>query len=291
MVIHIPSLGNQLWKQGYTLVNITLFCKDYGCNIFHSFPKLGMMDLFKMTLMRHTLFISDLHLDEHHPNTVALFQNFINTRARQADALYILGDFFEMWLGDDDLTPFHRRILSMLQSLTRHGIPLYFLRGNRDFLIGQKFADLAGMKLVPEIHTIALYGTHVVLTHGDHLCLRDTQHQRFRKLSHNRFIQQLWLSLPLTWRRKIGNRLRQASRKHLNPTDTTIMDVAPEAVRELLSATRCHSLIHGHTHQPKIEPISHLNHSAERIVLGAWEERGCALVWQENGNRELIYFD
>jgi UDP-2,3-diacylglucosamine hydrolase len=240
--------------------------------------------------MQHTLFISDLHLDENHRLSAALFHRFMDQYAGQADALYILGDFFEMWTGDDDDSAFHLEIMAKLRGLSERNIPVYFIRGNRDFLIGKRFAKLTGCQLLPEICTITVYGQVVTLTHGDGLCLLDTRHLKFRKLTQNAFLQQLFLMLPLKLRKKIGVKLRKGSQSHTSHLNHSMMDVSSEAVIELLHSQGSRYLVHGHTHQPKVVTFSIDGEAAERIVLGAWEQQGCALKWQVDGTHELVYF-
>lgn len=238
--------------------------------------------------MRHTLFISDLHLQENTPATVALFSQFIEEQTPNADALYILGDFFEAWIGDDDQTPFNRSIQQMLITLTKQGIPIFFMHGNRDFLIGNRFAQETGMTLLPDPSLINLYGKSVLLSHGDCLCTLDVKHQRYRRVVLQKWLQKLVLQLPLKTRQKIANYLRQNSQGNNATANSAIMDVTDKAVAALMQKYSASLLIHGHTHRPQIHTVDCVSPEARRIVLGAWHEnRAQYLRFYENGEIEL----
>lgn len=236
-------------------------------------------------LKSHTLFISDLHLSEACPETTALFLHFIENTAKQADALYILGDFFELWLGDDDRTPFNEQILLALRRYTQQGNPTYFMHGNRDFLIGQRFSDETGVALLKEPTRLRLYGQDILLLHGDSLCTLDRKHQRFRKIIHNRLCQRLALSLPLSMRRHYGRRIRQNSTQRKSYLPDHIMDVSPPAVTQAMTDAQVDTLIHGHTHRPAIHSLE--NNQKKRIVLGAWHETGSYLCINEDNQPTL----
>lgn len=223
----------------------------------------------------HTLFISDLHLEADEPGITAIFLKFLRQEALQADALYILGDLFEAWIGDDDLSPFNREIMDALKQATQSGLPVYFMRGNRDFLIGKRFAKKTGILLLEDPTVIDLYGKRILLMHGDSLCTLDRQHLFWRKISLNPCIQQLALGLPLTWRRKIGRWLRKKSKRHQSYLEAYRMDVSSDEVVRAIESHQAALLIHGHTHQPGIH--------GRRIVLGAWHEQGNALCWPSQG--------
>jgi UDP-2,3-diacylglucosamine hydrolase len=239
--------------------------------------------------MAHTLFISDLHLDEQHPQSAQIFFNFIRTQAMQAQAIYILGDFFEVWVGDDDHSEFINRVKINLRQLEDHGIKVYLVRGNRDFLLGKRFAKETGCKLLPDFKTIDLYGQKVLLTHGDALCTQDERHMRFRKFSQNKILQKLCLLLPLDTRRKIGKKLRAQSKQHTQTLSKATMDVDQEQVLKMMQIYEADYLIHGHTHRPAVFNFRD-NRDLQRIVLGSWERQGCALKWSSNGKQELIFF-
>jgi UDP-2,3-diacylglucosamine hydrolase len=243
------------------------------------------------TSPKHTLFIADLHLDESHQKTTAIFLEFLRTQALHADALYILGDLFEVWIGDDEISGFNENIKHSLKQLTAIGVPVYIMVGNRDFLIGQRFAKATGCQLLPDPFILDLYGQLILLTHGDALCTLDKWHMRFRKLTQNRFLRWFFLQLPLSMRRAIAKKLRSNSQRTTQTLPDYIMDVAPEEVLQQLRRYDVSYLIHGHTHRPAIHQHYHENLTvAERIVLGAWEQQGSALKWLADGAKELMTF-
>jgi UDP-2,3-diacylglucosamine hydrolase len=238
----------------------------------------------------HTLFISDLHLDEHHRDSMNYFANFLESHAKSAQAIYILGDFFELWIGDDDHTEFSEKIKRSLKKLTALGIQVYVMGGNRDFLLGKRFARASGCTLIKDFTPINLYGSKVLLTHGDALCTFDEQHMRFRKFSHNPLIKGVFAQLPLRIRKKIGHRLRKKSTLHTRTLPLNIMDVAQDSVQQQLQKHQANYMIHGHTHRPLAVDLPMADRVAKRIVLGSWERQGCYLKWWENGKQELIFF-
>jgi len=235
---------------------------------------------------KHTLFIADLHLEPEEPARTELFVRFIKEQASQAEALYILGDFFEVWIGDDYETTFNQRIKSALKVLSSQGTQLFFMPGNRDFLIGDRFARQTGCQLLPDPSLITLYGKTLLLTHGDSLCTQDKQHMRLRKLTQKSSLKKLFLLLPIKLREIIARKIRQASQHHTQQTPAQIMDVDPEAVSKMLSKQKVIALIHGHTHKPNIHP-SNSKQKAKRIVLGAWHNEGNVLVYSENHDVSL----
>ncbi len=237
--------------------------------------------------MAKTYFISDLHLQANNPETAEIFSRFLAQITPGADALYILGDLFEAWIGDDDLTPFNLRILKVLKQTSQSGLPVFFMRGNRDFLIGKKFAEMTGVQILPDPCVIQLYGVQTLLMHGDSLCTFDVLHQRMRIIMHNRFCQWIALQTPLSLRRKAGEFWRKKSRGHISEASSYIMDVNPDSVRKALQEFQVSWLIHGHTHRPGIHQLS----GAQRIVLGAWHHQGNALRVDNNNYRELMYFN
>lgn len=236
----------------------------------------------------HTLFISDLHLSEAYPETAALFFQFLKTRAKDADALYILGDFFEVWVGDDDRSAFNEQIKTALRDYTNSGTPTYFMHGNRDFLIRKRFAKETGITLLKEPSVIDLYGERILLLHGDSLCTLDERHQKSRKTMHNRFYQTMVLLLPLKVRQHYGNRFRSASKERKTHLPDNIMDVTPEEVLRVMQAAETNTLIHGHTHRPAIHELTINNNAAKRIVLGAWHNKGTYLQYNQDGNAVLL---
>jgi UDP-2,3-diacylglucosamine hydrolase len=226
-----------------------------------------------------TLFISDLHLDESRPEIVDLFERFLAGEARGADALYILGDLFESWIGDDDDSPLAQRVAHALHALNDSGVPIYFMRGNRDFVLGKDFARKAGMIILDDPTIIELHGEPVLLMHGDTLCTDDVDYQRFRRIMHNRWFQRLALALPLSIRRRIAGRLRGQSQKHVARKAESIMDVNQSAVEAAMREHGVRLLIHGHTHRPATHRFDVDGQTAERIVLGDWYDQSSILTW------------
>ena len=224
-----------------------------------------------------TLFISDLHLDESRPEIVDLFERFLQTEARGADALYILGDLFESWIGDDDDSPLAERVARALRALSESGVPIYFMRGNRDFVLGRDFARKAGMTILDDPTIIQLNGEPVLLMHGDTLCTDDVDYQKFRRIMHNRWFQRVALALPLSIRRRIAGRLRGQSQKHVARKAETIMDVNQAAVEAAMRTHGVRLLIHGHTHRPATHRFDMDGQTAERVVLGDWYDQKSVL--------------
>lgn len=227
-----------------------------------------------------TRFISDLHLSVERPDITALFKRFLEQEARSSDALYILGDLFDAWIGDDDVTPFHQEVITALRELTSHGVPVYFIAGNRDFLIGRRFAEQTGVTLLPESKVIDLYGVPTLIMHGDTLCTLDKGYLRFRRIIRNRFLLGFLTRLPLQWRRTIARKLRSGSKSQqpLSQSQLSIMDATTEGVHAALVEHQVTRLIHGHTHRPGVHqhPVPGLG-AVERIVLGDWYEQGSIL--------------
>lgn len=234
------------------------------------------MDLTSSTAK--TYFIADLHLTDDRPDITACFLSFLKDKAPEADALYILGDLFEYWIGDDDKSEYIWKIASSLKELSSLGTPIYFIHGNRDFLLGQKFAQKAGMILLPEITTVDLYGRKSVIMHGDTLCTKDTGYQEFRKKSRSWWWQLMIKSLPLFIRRKIAEDYRRKSASATALKSQEIMDVTPSEVERCLIEHNSDLLIHGHTHRPAQHKIYINSKPAERIVLGDWYEQGAWLI-------------
>lgn len=224
-----------------------------------------------------TLFVSDLHLDPARPVTTALFLDFLARQARQAEACYILGDLFEAWIGDDDDTELGRVVVNALRSLADSGVPVYFLHGNRDFLIGPRFASESGIQLLPETEVIDLYGEPVLLLHGDTLCTDDVDYQAFRAQVRNPVWQARLLEQPLAQRRALAGQLRETSRQALQQKATDITDVNPAAVNQALRAHGVRRMIHGHTHRPAIHEWTLEKLPVRRAVLGDWYVQGSVL--------------
>jgi UDP-2,3-diacylglucosamine hydrolase len=214
------------------------------------------------------LFVSDLHLQASHPITAAAFLRFLAERAAAAQQLYLLGDLFEYWAGDDDIAdPFHHTIISALRAVADAGVAVFWIAGNRDFLVGQGFADAAGLTLLAEPHVIDLAGQRIALVHGDAECTDDTHYMAFRAQVRQPAWQQQFLAMPLTQRKGIIAGLREGSREAHTMKSDAIMDVTPAAIDALHAATGAATIIHGHTHRPAL----HINGATRRFVLPDWE--------------------
>lgn len=240
--------------------------------------------------MRKTYFISDLHLEPRYPEIADLFLKFLRTEAVDADALYILGDFFEVWVGDDDESAFIKQIKNGLKQLTLQGIPVYFMHGNRDFLIGKKFINETGMMLLKDPCLISLYSHSVLVMHGDLLCTDDKTYLRFRKIVRNKLIQFLFLLLPIKIRKKIARKLRSNRQKNYKNKNYQIMDAVPDTIKKMMSMYEINFLIHGHTHRPNIHYFWLNGESKQRIVLSDWETHGHYLLITDNYIKKLTSF-
>lgn len=227
--------------------------------------------------MPAALFISDLHLDDERPQITELFLTFLRGEARDAQALYILGDLFESWIGDDDDAPLAQTVQDALADLTRSGVNAYFMAGNRDFLVGDAFAARCGITLLQDPAVVELAGVPTLLMHGDTLCTDDVAYQKFRAQVRDPRWQQQFLSQPLAQRRAFAAQAREQSRLHTGATMAQIMDVTDTAVREALATHGAARLIHGHTHRPARHRVELADRVAERIVLGDWYEQGSVL--------------
>ncbi|MBZ4193365.1 MAG: UDP-2,3-diacylglucosamine diphosphatase [Candidatus Contendobacter sp.] len=233
-----------------------------------------------------TRFIADLHLEPAHPGRTALLVDFLHRQARSADALYILGDLFETWIGDDDEAELGLTVVAALQTLTESGVPVFFLHGNRDFLLGECFAAATGVQLLSESVVIDLAGERVLLLHGDTLCIDDADYQAFRAQARNPAWQAHMLALPLAQRRALAGQLRETSRQATEQKAAKIMDVNPDEVERVMRHHGVYRLIHGHTHRPAIHAWLLDGQPARRAVLGDWrDEQGSVLCCAESGWR------
>jgi UDP-2,3-diacylglucosamine hydrolase len=231
-----------------------------------------------------TLFISDLHLDTGQTALWDQCLDFLRTEASQADALYILGDLFEAWVGDDDSGAEKHRVINALHVLTRdRQVPCYFMRGNRDFLAGDVFAAHSGCTLLDDPTVVEIYGQPVLLMHGDTLCTDDVDYQEFRALVRDPMWQQNFLAMSLEHRQAMARKARDASRTQTAGKSNEIMDVNQESVVEAMKTHKVRTLIHGHTHRPGIHEFQIGNTKVRRIVLGDWRERGSVLRWSTVG--------
>jgi len=236
-----------------------------------------------------TLFIADLHLSTEEPAITAGFLRLLEGEARTAEALYILGDLFEAWIGDDDPNPLHAAVAAAIRALVESGVPCYFIHGNRDFLIGKRFARQSGMTLLPAEKVLTLYGERILIMHGDTLCTDDVGYQQFRAKVQQRWLQTLFLSLPLFIRQRIAAKMRAGSKASNQTKSDAIMDVNQQAVSEVMRQHHVRHLIHGHTHRPAIHDLQIEGHPARRYVLGAWHQEGSMIKASENGI-ELLFF-
>lgn len=235
--------------------------------------------------MAYSLFISDLHLDPERPEHLEALKTLLLKHAGQADALYVLGDLFEAWIGDDDDTPFNREAISAFRQFADSGSKLYFMHGNRDFLLGEDFAAACGGNLLDEGSVVDLYGTTAQLMHGDSLCTLDTEYQQFRAMARSPQWQQGMLSQPLEQRRMIAQGMRMQSQgKNANKAEN-IMDVTPEEVVKSMESAGVKHLIHGHTHRPAVHDIPLKEGTGKRWVLGDWGALGWQIVADTDGLR------
>ena len=236
--------------------------------------------------MASSLFISDLHLSEDRPAANERFFSFVEKKAPQAAALYILGDLFEVWVGDDDPSAEKARIVAALRELTARGVGCFIIHGNRDFLIGRDFCDRSGCRLLQDPVIAELDGERVLITHGDALCTDDHSYQELRSSVRTADWQRRFLALPFEVRDRFANKARAGSKAHIERTAPQIQDVNPAAVELAFRTAYVHRIIHGHTHRPGIHNTVVDGQPAQRIVLGAWYEEGSYLVY-ENGRYDL----
>ena len=232
------------------------------------------------------LFVSDVHLDASAPAAIEQFLGFLDTHAKNAEALYILGDLFEVWIGDDEADADKKVVASALRALTTRGVACFVLHGNRDFLLGRGFCDETGCRLLPDPVVAEFDGERVLLTHGDALCVDDHSYQELRSVVRTAPWQRRFLALPLSDRELLANQARAGSRQHTSRTIPKIMDVNSDAVAQAFRVAEVRRMIHGHTHRPGIHDMVIDGTPAQRIVLGAWYEQGSYLVY-ERGTYEL----
>jgi UDP-2,3-diacylglucosamine hydrolase len=235
-----------------------------------------------------TLFISDIHLEDSRPQALDWLRAFLSGPARRADAVYILGDLFEYWIGDDAPSPAARQLARDTAKLAESGVPCHFLHGNRDFLLGEDYAASAGLRLLPECLVVDLYGTPTLLLHGDTLCTDDTEYQAFRRQSRDPAWQAMVLKLPIEERLRLAREARDASARHTGTVAMDIMDVNGTAVVEAFRRNAVTRMIHGHTHRPAVH-----HHDlgdglvGERIVLADWYRAASYLEVTPAGARLL----
>jgi UDP-2,3-diacylglucosamine hydrolase len=225
-----------------------------------------------------TLFIADLHLDPSRPAITELFESYLaSDEVRHADALYILGDLVEAWIGDDDDAELPRRIAAAIRAVRDASVPVYFMAGNRDFLLGETYAQRAGLTLLDDGTVHDLYGHPTLLMHGDLLCTDDVAYQAVRQQVRTPQWKAQIMSMSLEARRAFAAKARADSRAHTGATQESIMDVNTDAVQQALRDAGVNRMLHGHTHRPAIHALQLDGHPAERIVLGDWYEHGSVL--------------
>ena len=232
-----------------------------------------------------TLFISDLHLEASRPEIGEQFLGFLAGEARDAEALYILGDLFEVWLGDDDPSPYYADMKLAIRELSDTGVPLYFMHGNRDFSIGKDFAAETGVEILDDPTVVDLYGKPVLLCHGDSLCTDDVEYQQVRMMTRNPDWLAMMLAKSIEERIAFAVQAREESKARGESVSDEIMDVNQEAVASALREHGVDTMLHGHTHRPAVHEINLGERTATRIVLGDWYEQGSIVRWDANGPR------
>ena len=230
-----------------------------------------------------TLFISDLHIDAARPAIIGQFLRFLETEAKSAAALYILGDLFESWIGDDAPDPTQAAAIAGLRALTSRGVPCFVMHGNRDFLLSLQFCGMSGAQLLPDPLIVTLYGEPVLVMHGDALCTDDRAYQRLRATVRDADWQRRFLALPIESRRALAGAARAGSQAHTAAMEHAITDVNPDSVAIALRAAGTSTLLHGHTHRPAIHALEVDGRPRTRIVLGDWYDQGSVLRWDSRG--------
>jgi UDP-2,3-diacylglucosamine hydrolase len=229
------------------------------------------------------LFISDLHIDASRPAITERFLNFLATEARHAEVLYILGDLFESWIGDDAADDAQTAAIAGLHALTSHGVPCFVMHGNRDFLLARQFCRMSGAELLPDPLIVTLYGEPVLVMHGDALCTDDRAYQRLRATVREAEWQRQFLALSVVSRRALAGAARVGSQAHTAAVEYAITDVNPDSVAKALRSAGTATLLHGHTHRPAIHALQVDGRPCTRIVLGDWYDQGSVLRWDQNG--------
>ena len=236
------------------------------------------------------LIISDLHLDPGAPARTQAFLRLLRTDTVSADAFYVLGDLFEAWIGDDDDAPLAREVQTAISEVAARGTACYFMAGNRDFLVGERFAANTGMTILSDPTVHSLGGEDTLLMHGDTLCTGDTDYQIVRQQLHAPAWQAGFLAQPLAARREFARAARAESAAATAGKAEEIMDVAPDEVRRVMAAAGVRRLVHGHTHRPAVHELDQDGSAARRIVLGAWHDQGWRLWLDPDGSERLEAF-
>jgi UDP-2,3-diacylglucosamine hydrolase len=244
-----------------------------------------------MNTTKYTVFISDTHFNDAHPGIAQRFVDFLKLNTLSIETLYLLGDLFDVWVGDDDTSPVIEQISDALAECAASGVKIYFIHGNRDYLIGQKFAENCGMTILNDGMFILLNGKPTLLMHGDLLCTDDHAYQRYRNIMFSPWMKKICLMLPLAWRKKMAAQLRGVSQNSHTKKPQNIMDVSPETVIKVLENNHAQWLIHGHTHRPGHHEIKLTHQTAHRVVLGAWDDaQGNALITNATETPRLVTF-
>ncbi|MBD58469.1 UDP-2,3-diacylglucosamine diphosphatase [Pseudoalteromonas sp. MEBiC 03607] len=240
--------------------------------------------------MKQSYFIADLHLTENRPDITAAFFDFLDSKIinDDVDALYILGDFFEVWVGDDYQTDLSVSVATRLSQVSESGTKVFFIHGNRDFIMREGYAKSASMTLLPEQVVIDLYGTPTVILHGDEMCTQDVEYQKFRKKSRGWWWPKLMLAMPLWYRKKIARNAREKSKQSQAGKALEILDVTEDAVLTMFKKHQVKNMIHGHTHRPNVHYYNVNGDTHTRTVLGDWYEQGSYLRVTPD-KQELIY--
>jgi UDP-2,3-diacylglucosamine hydrolase len=229
------------------------------------------------------LFISDLHIDASRPAIIEQFLSFLQADAKRAAALYILGDLFESWIGDDAPDAAQSAAIAGLRTLTASGVPCFVMHGNRDFLLSEQFCEMSGARLLPDPVIVTLYGEPVLVMHGDALCTDDHAYQRLRATVRDADWQRQFLALSVDARRALAGAARAGSQAHTAVMENAITDVNEDSVALALRAAGTATLLHGHTHRPAIHALEVDGRPRTRIVLGDWYDQGSVLRWDNNG--------
>jgi UDP-2,3-diacylglucosamine hydrolase len=230
-----------------------------------------------------TLFISDLHIDAARPAINAQFLQFLESEAKSAEALYILGDLFESWIGDDAPDSVQSAAIRGLRMLTDSGVPCFVMHGNRDFLLSRRFCDSSGAQLLPDPLIVTLYGEPVLVMHGDALCTDDRAYQRLRATVRDAEWQRQFLALSIDSRQALAGAARAGSKAHTAAMEHAITDVNADSVAMAFRAAGTSTLLHGHTHRPAIHALEVDGRPRTRIVLGDWYDQGSVLRWDHDG--------
>ena len=228
-------------------------------------------------------FISDLHISESQPEIANQFIDFLDNCAQNSDALYILGDLFEYWIGDDNPDPYYKDIILCLNKYITNGIPTYFIHGNRDFLIGEKFSKDTGIKILKDPSIIKINEERVLISHGDIFCTDDHEYQATRRVTRDPEWQKMMLKKSIREREDFALKVREKSKQSTKYLDENITDVNKKEINETFKNNNLAKIIHGHTHKPGIHNMLLDNTPHQRIVLGDWYEQGSILQWEKSG--------